>query len=139
MIRGLARSAPLPAPPAAEERPPRNQSAPDGVHAVSTPGSRSRPARSCQRGMVMPFGWSGISQPLPSAERGGLGQQRMAEGDVGQGQAPVPEQDGLLVVLAAGPQSRDDLAKLGVQAVRRQLARLDVGAQRAELAGGALA
>src|SRR5947207_15434820 len=75
-----------------------------------------------------PVGWSGVSQPLPSAERGGLGQQRVAEGDVGQGQAAVPEQDGLLAVLPARPQARDDLAKLGVQAARGRLARLDVGA-----------
>ena len=75
----------------------------------------------------------------PDVEKVLFGQQGVAEGDVGQGQAAVPEQDGLPVVFPARPQSRDDLAKLGVQGGRGQLSRLDVGAQCAEPAGGALA
>src|SRR3546814_7737044 len=80
-----------------------------------------------------------IPQRLPQAPRGGLLQHRRAQRDVGEREAAVPEQDGLVVALAARLLSRDDLRELAVQSRLRELARLDMGAQRAELAALALA
>src|SRR3546814_11741022 len=51
----------------------------------------------------------------------------------------LPEQDGLVGALAARLLPGHDLAELAVQRRLRQLARLDVGAQRAQLAALALA
>ena len=75
--------------------------------------------------------------PMPMRLR--LRQHGVAERDVAERQAAVPEQDGLVVALAAGLHAGDDLAELGMQRLLAQLAGLDMGAQRAELAALALA
>ena len=74
---------------------------------------------------------------MPS--RSALFEHGVAERDVGERQPAMPEQDGLVVALAAGLQAGDDLAELGMQGRLRQLARVDMRAQRAELAALALA
>ena len=51
--------------------------------------------------------------PIPSDSR--LGEHRLTQRDVGDRQAPVPEEDRLVVALAAGPVAAQDLAELGVQ------------------------
>jgi hypothetical protein len=56
----------------------------------------------------------------------------VAERDVGQRQAAMPEQDGLVVALAPRPEPGDDLAELGVEAALVQLAALEHRPQRAE-------
>ena len=53
-------------------------------------------------------------------------EQRMAERDVAQAQAPVPEQDPLVVELAARPIAHHDLAELGVKVLLVEPARVDV-------------
>src|SRR5499427_7687778 len=119
-----ARSVPWPAPPAAWERPPR----------LSLRSNRRSPVIGTVR--VAP---SRVPEPLSRADGGRLGQQRVPERDVRQGQPAVPEQDGLLAGLPAGPQPGDDLPQFGVQGFRGQPAGFDVRAQRPELAAGALA
>ena len=52
---------------------------------------------------------------LADAELLRLLQHGRAQGDVGKGEAAVPEQDGLFVPLAARLAAGDDLAQLGVQ------------------------
>src|SRR5260370_31317637 len=79
---------------------------------------------------VIPRG-SGVPEPLPAPGRGSLGQDRVADRDVGGRQAAVPEQDRLLLTLPARPHPADDLAKFGVTRVLGQFARLDLGARRA--------
>ena len=54
-------------------------------------------------------------------------------------QAAMPEQDRLVVALAARLVAGRDLAELGMKRRLAQPAALDMGAQRAELAGLALA
>ena len=90
----------------------------------------------CAQGRVHP---SSKAQPLAEAQPVRLFQHGMAECDVAQRQAAMPEQDGFVVALAAGLQAGDDLAELGMQGFLAELAGFDVGAQRAELAGLALA
>src|SRR5689334_4560670 len=69
---------------------------------------------------------------LPHSHLLRLRQQRGAERDVGDAQAPVPEQDRLVVALAAGLHARDDLSQLGVEVPLVQAVAVDVLAQRAE-------
>src|SRR5919199_768573 len=82
---------------------------------------------------------SGEAQALPDAEPRRLLDERVAEGDVAEAQAAVPEQDGLVVALPPGPEPRHDLPHLGVERALAELAGLDMGAQRPETAGLALA
>src|SRR5438552_3190223 len=58
----------------------------------------------------------------------------MAEGDVGDGEAALPEQDDLVVALASRLRSGDDFAELGMQRVAAEPAGIDVEPERA---GGA--
>src|SRR5580765_2502582 len=74
---------------------------------------------------------SAKAQALADAEALRLGEHRRAEGDVGERQAAVPEEVGLVVALASWLQPGDDLAKLGVQVLLREAAAVDMRAQRA--------
>src|SRR5215831_11485615 len=75
---------------------------------------------------------SRVAQPRADAEPLRFREHRRAQRDVGRRQAAVPEQDRLVVVLAARFRPRDDLAELGVEGCLAELARLDVRAEAAE-------
>src|SRR5713226_8376435 len=75
---------------------------------------------------------SRVAQPLPDAERPGLREHRVAEGDVGRAEAAVPEENGLLVALASGLLARGDLPQLAVEVPLGEPARLDVSAERSQ-------
>src|SRR5919201_393302 len=64
-----------------------------------------------------------------------LDEQR-AERDVAGREAAVPEEDPLVVPLAAGHAADDDVAELTVERLPRQQPAVDVLAQRAEAAAG---
>ena len=84
------------------------------VHLVSPPRSSwaadtiPRPPGPARRRSAI-----GQLHPEPAGAR--LGQQRLPEGDVGDRQTPVPEEDRLVRSLAAGLGTGDDLAQLSVQ------------------------
>src|SRR5882757_65620 len=81
---------------------------------------------------------SSIAQPLPEAQPRRLIEHSATQRDIRKRQAAVPEQDGFVLSLAPGFLPGDDLAHLAVQRRLRELGRLHVRAQRAELAGFAL-
>src|SRR5579871_2416999 len=60
-------------------------------------------------------------QLLTEAHAAGLLEHGVAQRDVGDAEAAVPEQDGLAVALAAGLLARDDPAELGVERLLREL------------------
>ena len=60
-----------------------------------------------------------VGQRRAHAERARLGQHRLTQRDVGDRQPAVPEEDPLVVALAAGPVPADDLAQLGMEVVLR--------------------
>src|SRR4051794_35032575 len=66
-------------------------------------------------------------------------EHRVPEGDVAEAEAPMPEEDSLVVRLAAGLGANDDLTELGVEVVLVEPPAIDVCAQRAELPGPRLA
>src|SRR6478672_605402 len=72
------------------------------------------------------------AQRLADAFAPRLHQERVAQRDVARAQAPVPEEDGLVVALAAGLHPRDDLSQLRVQVVLVEAIAVHVLAQRAE-------
>src|SRR5690348_1000216 len=69
---------------------------------------------------------SRVAQALPDAETRGLLQHGVAERDIGKREAAVPEENRLVVALAADLGAGDDLADLGVQRRLRELALLDM-------------
>src|SRR4029453_17434933 len=85
------------------------------------------------------FAGSREAQFLADAEPGTLFDHGVGERDVGERQPAMPEEDGFVVALAAGPEAGDDLAHLGMQGLLRQLAGVDMRAQAAERAALALA
>src|SRR5258708_3587659 len=79
------------------------------------------------------------AQFLADAEPRTLFDHGVGERDIGERQSAVPEDDRLVVALAAGFQAGDDLAHLGMQGLLRQLAGVDMGPQAAERTALALA
>jgi hypothetical protein len=69
---------------------------------------------------------------LAQARALGLGQHRVPERHVGDAQAAMPQQDGLVVALPSGPLAGHDLSELGVQIAFVQAARVDMLAERSE-------
>src|SRR5206468_6075094 len=78
--------------------------------------------------------WLGHVEPLPVAEAARLLEHRVPERDVAQAQAAMPEEDSLVVRLAARFVAGDDLSELGVEVVLVEPSAVDVRAQRAEAA-----
>ena len=55
------------------------------------------------------------AQPLPEVHALGFLKHEGAQRNIRQRQAAVPEQIGFIIALAAGLETRDDLAELGMQ------------------------
>src|SRR5262245_2456451 len=86
-----------------------------------------------------PIKASGEPQLLADAQALALLDHGVGQRDVAERQPAVPEQDGLVVALAAGPEAGNDLAHLGMQCLFRELAGIDVRPEAAERAALALA
>src|SRR5258708_26115067 len=95
-----------------------------------TPGSSPGVTESVRRRTLRVA--SRKAQALADAELAGFFEHGVAERDVAERQAAMPEQDGLGRVGAAGPEPGDDLAELGVEVGRGELAAVDMAAQRSQ-------
>src|SRR5260221_9459241 len=80
-----------------------------------------------------------VAQRLADPQPRRLLEHGVAEGDVGEAEATMPEQDGLVVARPPRLGTADDLAELAMQRRLGQFSRLDMGTQATEHAALALA